>query len=213
MPTSGRSSTVPPEPRGHSSWSTRDDRSDRDHRSASWLSCWHAGPVAGPQPRRRPVPPPPPFGPCPSPGCPRNSPSVTPRNCVQPRPGPTTAAKTSPQERGGASKTLSCVVTPDGRVSALETGNCAIDASLETATALATVTIGAARFVTLTGVVRERFESGEPPIPGAVIAVKSGLRGRAPDRGRRPRPLRARPDAKGPGHGRIRRRWLSSPWR
>ena len=36
-----------------------------------------------------------------------------------------------------SSKTLSCVVTPEGRVSALESGQCAIDASLDAVTAVA----------------------------------------------------------------------------
>jgi len=78
------------------------------------------------------------------------------------------------------SKSLACVVTPEGLVSALEPGECFVTATVESSTGVANVVVAAAPFVTLTGVVRERFESGEPPIPGAIVTVKSG-----PEAGRR----------------------------
>ena len=78
------------------------------------------------------------------------------------------------------SRSLSCVVTPAGLVSALEPGDCSVTATVETSTGVANVVVGASAFVTFSGIIRERFESGEPPIPGAVVTVRSG-----PEAGRR----------------------------
>jgi hypothetical protein len=73
-----------------------------------------------------------------------------------------------------SSRTPTCVVTPAGLASALQTGSCAIDAALDTVSTEATTTIGPSRTFTIAAVVRERDETHQPPIPGAVLTLTSG---------------------------------------
>jgi hypothetical protein len=72
------------------------------------------------------------------------------------------------------SRSVACLVTSSGAVTANEPGDCSIDASFESRSTTGSVRVTPARSFVISGVVREKFELREPPIPNATITIASG---------------------------------------
>lgn len=73
-------------------------------------------------------------------------------------------------------RTLACIVDSAGMLTATSEGDCTVEASLEGVTATASVRVGAARFFTVSGRVREEFGIGQPAMTGAPVVVVSGAK-------------------------------------
>lgn len=72
------------------------------------------------------------------------------------------------------SRSVACLVTSSGAVTANELGDCSIDGSFESRSTTGTVRVTPARNFVISGVVREKYELREPRIPGATITITSG---------------------------------------
>ena len=72
------------------------------------------------------------------------------------------------------SRSLVCLITAGGAITANEIGECSIEASFEARSATAVVPVRPARTFSISGVVREKYELREPPIPNATITIASG---------------------------------------
>ena len=73
-----------------------------------------------------------------------------------------------------ATRTLSCLVDAAGVLTGASEGDCTVEASLDGVTAAASVRVGAARFFSLTGRVREEFGIGQPVMARVPVVVVNG---------------------------------------
>ena len=73
-----------------------------------------------------------------------------------------------------SSRSVACLITPAGAVTANEVGDCTVDASLDSRSATALTRVTPRRTFVVSGVVREKYELREPPIPNATVTVASG---------------------------------------
>lgn len=75
-----------------------------------------------------------------------------------------------------ATRTLACIIDSAGMLTGTSEGDCTVEASLEGVTTTASVRVGAARFFTVSGRVREEFGIGQPAMARAPVVVVSGAK-------------------------------------
>jgi hypothetical protein len=73
-----------------------------------------------------------------------------------------------------ATRTLACLVDGAGMLTGASEGDCTVEASLDGVTATAAVRVGAARFFSVTGRVREEFGVGQPAMARVSVVVVNG---------------------------------------
>lgn len=74
-----------------------------------------------------------------------------------------------------SSKTLNCLVTASGALSAREAGPCLVAAAYSGASGTAETQVQPARVFTLEGTVRDAWEVNEPVLPHATVTLTTGL--------------------------------------